>query len=391
MNRYELLAKKLDEHIEKRSAKARAISDDLAANPELGGQEIRSSGVMADFLKEEGFKVEIPFMDIQTAYRGIVGDNGPIVALLAEYDALPGLGHACGHCLSGSMSLLAGSALAQIAKEAGGTIWVVGTPSEETDGAKVTMAASGLFDPVSLAMMIHASSNNSLVRYRSMAMDALEFRFRGKAAHASGSPWEGRNALNGVQLLFHALDMMRQHVKPDVRIHGIVTDGGAAPNIVPQSASAKFYFRAPSRAYLNGIMERILDCAKGAAMATQTEVSWENVEFSFDEMIPNDPAESMMESIFREMGVPFEDPTSPSGSSDVGNVSQRCPALQPELAIMDSYAAHHTVEFAQAVTTEKAHRAMELGARIMGRAAIRTWLDSDLREAMRGRITRSDL
>lgn len=390
MNRYESLVKKLDENIGKRSARAQAISDDLAANPELGGQEFRSSGIMANFLNEEGFRVEIPFMDIPTAYRGVFGDGGPTVALLAEYDALPGLGHACGHCLSGSMSLLAGSALAQIAQEAGGSVWVVGTPSEETNGAKVTMAASGLFDPVSLAMMIHASSNSSMVRYRSMAMDALEFQFKGKAAHASGSPWEGRNALNGVQLLFHALDMMRQHVKPDVRIHGIITNGGDAPNIVPQSASAKFYFRAPSRAYLNGIMGRVLDCAKGAAMATQTDMTWENVEFSFDEMVPNDPAESMMESVFEEMGISFENPASPSGSSDVGNVSQRCPALQPELTIMDGYAAHHTVEFAQAITTEKAHRAIELGAKIMGRAAIKTWLDRDLRDAMRGRITRSD-
>ncbi|SMG23156.1 M20 family metallopeptidase [Dethiosulfovibrio salsuginis] len=379
---YDSLVEKMDRYILELSPKAIALSDYMAANPELGGQEFNSSRMMADFLREEGFSVEIPFLDIPTAYRGKVGEKGPIVALMAEYDALPGLGHACGHCLSGSMSLLAGSALARIADEAGGAIWVVGTPSEETDGAKVTMAASGLFDSVSLAMMIHANADTSLVRYRSMAMDALEFRFKGRAAHAAGSPWEGRNALNGVQVLFHALDMMRQHVPPDVRMHGIVTDGGDAPNIVPQTAAAKFYFRSPTRAYLNDMIQKVLDCAKGAAMATQTEVSWENVEFSFDEMVPNEPAESMMEGIFSEMGIPFERPGSPSGSSDVGNVSQRCPTLQPELAIMDHYAAHHTVEFAQAVTTEKAHRALVTGAKIMGRGAIKTWLDGDLRKSM---------
>lgn len=382
MKNYDALVKKIDHFIMERSSQAATLSDYMAANPELGGQEFTSSRMMADFLKEDGFSVEIPFMEIPTAYIGKTGEGGPIVALMAEYDALPGLGHACGHCLSGSMSLLAASALAKVVDETGGTLWVVGTPSEETDGAKVTMAASGLFDSVSLAMMIHANSNKSFVRYRSMAMDALEFRFKGRAAHAAGSPWEGRNALNGVQLLFHALDMMRQHVPPEVRIHGVVTDGGDAPNIVPQTAAAKFYFRSPTRAYLKDMMERVLDCAKGAAMATQTEVSWENVEFSFDEMVPNEPAETMMEGIFSELEVPFVAPGAPSGSSDVGNVSQRCPALQPELAIMDHYAAHHTVEFAQAVTTEKAHKAMELGARIMARAAIKTWLDEDLRKSM---------
>lgn len=382
MTNYDSLVEKMDRYILELSSKAIALSDYMAANPELGGQEFNSSRMMADFLREEGFSVEIPFLDIPTAYRGRAGKQGPVVALMAEYDALPGLGHGCGHCLSGSMSLLAGAALARIADEAGGSLWVVGTPSEETDGAKVTMAASGLFDSVSLAMMIHANADTSLVRYRSMAMDALEFRFKGRAAHAAGSPWEGRNALNGVQLLFHALDMMRQHVPTDVRIHGIVTDGGDAPNIVPQTAAAKFYFRSPTRAYLNDMMEKVFDCAKGAAMATQTEVSWENVEFSFDEMVPNEPAETMMEGIFSEMDIPFIAPETPSGSSDVGNVSQRCPTLQPELSIMDHYAAHHTVEFAQAVTTEKAHRALVTGAKIMGRGAIKTWLDGDLRKSM---------
>ncbi len=385
-SKYESMASRADLIISKNAAMASELSDDLAAHPELGGEEFRSSRLMADFLKKFGFSVELPFQDIPTAYRGIVGSDGPVVALLAEYDALPGLGHACGHCLSGAMSLLAGSALAPLADEIGGTLWVVGTPSEETNGAKVTMAASGEFDSVTLAAMIHANSDSSLVRYRSLAMDALEFTFRGKAAHASGSPWEGRNALNGVQLLFHALDMMRQHVRPEVRIHGIVTEGGEAPNIVPMEAKALFYFRSPTRKYLQTIMDRILDCARGAAMATQTEVSWENVEYSFDEMAPNDPAEAMMENVFREMGVSFQNPTAPAGSSDVGNISQRCPALQPELSIMDTYAPHHTQEFARAVVTKRAHEAMETGARILARAALKTWMDPDLRKAMRSGI-----
>jgi len=386
-DRYQDLTSEIDDVISEKAPYAAALSDDLADNPELGGQEFRSSEKMSDFLQEAGLQVERPFMDIPTAYRATAGKGGPVVALLAEYDALPGLGHACGHCLSGAMSLLAGAALAKIAKKVEATLWVVGTPSEETDGAKVTMSEVGIFDEVALATMIHADSDRSHVGYRSLAMDALEFRFTGKAAHAAGAPWEGRNALNGVQLFFHAVDMLRQHVKPEVRMHGIISSGGEAPNIVPQEGAAKFYFRSPTRSYLNEITEKICDCARGSAMATGTEVSWSNVEFSFDEMIPNEPAERMMEGVFDELGVPYDPPHGAQGSSDVGNVSHRCPALQPQLSIMDDYAAHHTEEFERAVRTDRAHRAMETGARILTRAALKTWLNRDLREKMRSAIS----
>jgi amidohydrolase len=178
-----------------------------------------------DLLKEAGFDVEYPFAGIPTAFRGRKGKGGPKVALLVEYDALPGIGHACGHNLSGAMSTLAGMALASVSDELDGEIHVIGTPAEETNGAKVAMSEKGVFDDLDLALMLHCGGCLSFVRYESLAVDALEFIFNGKASHASASPWMGRNALNGVQLFFHAVDMLRQHLPPEVRMHGIITSG----------------------------------------------------------------------------------------------------------------------------------------------------------------------
>jgi len=379
MNDYFDLAKKVDAAIAGFKAKARELNDFMAANPELGENEYQASSMMAGILKDLGFSVEYPFAGIPTAFRGRIGNGGPVAALMVEYDALPGIGHACGHCLHGSMSILAAAGLASVMDEIGGTLLVIGTPAEESNGAKVYMAEKGVFDGVDLAMMIHCNDDTSFVRYRSLAMDAVRFDFKGKAAHAAGSPWDGINALNGVQLLFHAVDMLRQHIRPEARMHGIVSDGGLAPNIVPEQASALFYFRAPSRKYLNEILEKAYNCARGAALATGSTVEWKNFEASFDNMVPNAPAEDMMEGIFEELNIPIGVSPGPSGSSDVGNVSQKCPAIQPVLSITDHPVAAHTREFAEAVTSPKGYEALETGARALARGCLKVLTDSELR------------
>ncbi len=384
MGDYARLLEKVNDGIDRFAAEAIALSDDLAATPEVSEQEFESSRKHALFLQRAGFDVEIPFYGIPTAYRGRIdrGNNGR-VALLAEYDALPEIGHACGHNVHGAMSLLAGAGLASVMEEVGGDLWVTGTPAEETNGAKITMAAGGLFDEVDLALMIHSGARNSYVRYRALAMDALEYHFKGRAAHAAGAPWEGRNALNGATLFFHAIDMLRQHVRPEVRMHGILPQGGAAPNIVPESAVARFYFRAPWRSVLDRLVEKAHNAAKGAALATETEVEWRNFELSFDDVQPNEAAESMMEEVFKELGVPFGPCPGAQGSSDVGNVSKRCPALQPTLSIVGQPYAWHTREFAAATIEPEAHEALVRGARILAAASLRTFLFPELRERMR--------
>ncbi len=384
MNDYKILLEKVNEGIDRFAREAIALSDDLAQNPEISEKEFETCKKHADFLRQAGFEVEIPFYGIPTAYRGRIdrGTNGR-VALMAEYDALPEIGHACGHNVHGVMSLLAGAGLAPVMGEIGGDLWVAGTPAEETNGAKIPMSAGGLFDDVDLALMIHCGGKDTYVRYRALAMDAVEFHFSGRAAHAAGAPWEGRNALNGATLFFHAVDMLRQHVRPEVRMHGIISQGGAAPNIVPESATARFYFRAPWRSLLDRLVEKAHKAAKGAAMATETEVEWENFELSFDDVQPNEAAETMMEEVFTEFGAPFGPCPGAQGSSDVGNVSKRCPTLQPTLSITPHPYAWHTRDFAAATVKPEAHEALVLGARLLAAASLRTFLSPELREKMR--------
>lgn len=374
----------IDAFIDAYLPEAARIADYIHDHPEISEQEFETSKLLVSILKEHGFEVEYPFLGIPTAFCGrIRNGKGPVVAILVEYDALPEIGHACGHSLHGMMSIAAGLALAPLMRDIPGELRVVGTPAEETNGAKVKMAAEGIFDDCDLALMIHCNAHSSFVDYRSLAMDAIEFTFTGKAAHAAGAPWEGKNALNGVQLLFHATDMLRQHVRPEVRMHGIISEGGTAPNVVPERASARFYFRAPWRPYLNTLIEQIYNCARGAALATATEVSWRYYEASFDDMLPNPTAEAMMSQILTELGVKLDPSPGPLGSTDVGNVSYRCPALQPELAITEKAIATHTREFAEALLTPEAHQRLGVGAKAIAHAALRTFLDEGLRRRMR--------
>ncbi|WP_024821599.1 amidohydrolase [Aminobacterium mobile] len=384
LNKYKELISTLDTTIEKNVETVWKLNLYMASHPELGEQEFEASRKMNDLLAQAHFETEYPYSDIPTAFCGKKGKETPHVALLAEYDALPEIGHGCGHCLHGSMTLLAGLSLSPLMRSLStGTLFVIGTPAEETNGAKVTLSEKGIFDSMDLAMMIHCNDNVSYVPYRSLAMDAIEFTFTGQTAHAAGAPWEGRNALNGVQLFFHSIDMLRQHVKPGVRMHGIVSKGGEAPNIVPDLASAKFYFRAPDRKYLDIVLQKVFKCAQGVALATETEVEWKNVEFSFHEMRPNKAAEDMMEGVFAECGISTTPAPGAGGSSDMGNVSQHCPALQPLLSITDMQIPHHTREFAQAVTTPRAKEMLKIGAQILGRAALRCFTDPLFCEAIK--------
>ncbi len=375
---------KVQKGIDRYAREAIEMSDWMADNPEISGEEFEACRKHVDFLEKSGFEVQTPFMDVPASFFAATGTSGgPRVCLMFEYDALPGVGHGCGHNVSGAMSALAAAAMSDVMKEISGELVLIGTPAEETNGAKVVFAEKGVFDGMDLAMMVHCNDRDTYVSYSSLAMDALEFRYTGKPAHAAGEPWAGRNALNGVQLLFHAIDMLRQHVLPDVRMHGIVSEGGLAPNVVPEHAAAKFYFRAPKRPMLEQVMEKVHNCARGAALATGTEVSFTNFEYSFDDMLKNDAAEKLAGDILAELGIITVVSPGAKGSSDVGNVSYRCPALQPKLSIVDEVMASHTHEFAEATTKDRAHEALVTGARLMARIALEVFLDEDLRKRIR--------
>lgn len=271
------IKEELDRGIEKEFQTLVELNDDLADHPEVSGKEFETSAKMTALLKDRGYQVEYPFAGIATAFRGIFGKNEHThkAAVLVEYDALPEIGHACGHCLSGAISILAGLALRELQDELDTDIHIIGTPDEEAGGAKCIMVNQGIFDSYDMAMMIHLYDHN-LLAPKLQAMDSYMYQFHGKAVHASTRPWDGTNALNAVQLMFHAIDMLRQHVTPDVRMHGVIKNGGFAANIVPEEASAEVFIRALDRNYLNDLVRKVDDCARGAAIATQT--TWDKYE-----------------------------------------------------------------------------------------------------------------
>ena len=367
MDKYLELKEKILSEIKANLLELITLNDDLADHPEVSGQEFETSRKIVELLRKNGFETEYPFTGLETAFRGIYGSNDHKykVAIMTEYDALPEIGHACGHCVSGSISILAGIGLAKLQDELDADIHIVGTPIEETDGAKCRLVEDGIFDQYDMAMMIHLYDQN-LIYCKLLGLASYEFHFHGKAAHASQAPWEGNNALNAAQLMFHGIDMLRQHVTPDVRMHGIYTNGGAAPNIVPEEASAHFYVRALNKAYLADLLRKIDDCARGAAIMTQT--TWDKVQIdkTYDNLKRNPAGEALLTEVYNELGVDINgDHDEIFGSSDAGNVSFACPTFHPTLQLAERGVALHTKEFASLVKTPKAHECIETGADII--------------------------
>ncbi len=390
--RYERWKRELFERIDRHLSEMIALSDDLAEHPELSGQEYESARKLGAWLRENGFLVELPFAGMETAFRakiprtnsrpprpgtagGTVGEPPRRVALLVEYDALPGLGHACGHCVSAAISLLAGTALAPFQERLNMELHLIGTPNEENGGAKCEMAGDGVFDAYDMAMMVHLYDENLLMP-RMLNLNVYRYAFQGKAAHASAAPWEGRNALNAAQLMMHGVDMLRQHVTPDVRMHGIYSGGGSAPNIVPEKAELFFCLRALERKNLNEVTRLVEDCARGAAIATQTTYTCEMPEIPYEALKPNRAGLETLAEVFAELDLPLGEGKELFGSSDAGNVSVVCPTFHPMLAIAERGIAVHTREFARAAVSERAHEAIRTGAQVIGLQVIKLLGDS---------------
>ena len=268
-----------------------SVSHQIHDHPELGYQEVFASNLLIDTLESFGFEVIKNFAGIPTAFYAHKGNGtGTRVAFLAEYDALPGIGHACGHNMICTAALAAGiglgAVISELAGEAGGEVCVIGTPAEETDGAKVVMVDRGAFQELDVALMIHPHENNYYLT-ESLAMDAWEVEFFGKSSHAAAAPWDGKNALDAILLTFMNINALRQQIRPDARIHGVITNGGAAPNIIPDHTVARFYVRAKQRQYLNSLVEQFKACIQAAAIATDTRYELRQYENSFDDMLNN--------------------------------------------------------------------------------------------------------
>jgi amidohydrolase len=340
------------------------ISDSLYHHPELGDQEIKSSKQLIEFLDEHNFVVEKGIVGRPTAFKAVYDSkkDGPTIAYLSEYDALPEVGHGCGHNMIGTMSAGAGVILSKVVDEIGGRVVVLGTPAEETNGAKVPMAEQGIFDDIDAAMILHPA-DESYESGDSLAMDAIQFDFRGKTSHAAASPEKGINALDAVIQLFNGINALRQHVTSDVRIHGIIKEGGLAANIVPDKAVAQFYVRAKDRSYLNEIVQKVISIAKGASLMTGAEVQIDNYELSYDNMVTNQTLSQLFTDNLLTTGVKEVKKAKDSyGSIDMGNVSHVVPAIHPYIGLDSPGLIAHTTEFADLTITDNSHTVLSRGA-----------------------------
>jgi amidohydrolase len=347
------------------------LSRKLHDTPETALEEHRAAAWLTEYLEKNGFSVEKGIYGLPTAFRGKYGRGKPAIAFLAEYDALPKVGHACGHNLIATSSVAAGVACRKVADELGGTVMVFGTPGEELTGGKAIMAERGAFTDIDIAMITHPGGGNRVL-VNALACQNLDVEFFGRAAHAAADPEAGINALAAMILSYNAIDALRQHIGEKARIHGIITDGGEAANIVPAHTAATFMVRVADDRYLDELKEKVINCFTGAAVATGAELKYQWAEVRYASMNNNLTLARLFQKNMAALGrrVPMGDSEKSTGSTDVGNVSQLVPAIQPTVSIASDAALIHTPEFARAAATEVALRRMLEAAKAMAMTAI---------------------
>ncbi len=351
-----------------------ALRDDLLetshaihADPETAFQEHRASARLAEALARAGYSVQRGVGGLPTAFRAELAGSqpGPTVAVVAEYDALPDVGHGCGHNVIATSALGAGLALARTAGDFAGRILVVGTPAEEGGGGKIILAEEGVFDDVDVAIMMHPSSRDMVMR-GSLANSRVDVIFHGRAAHAAGSPDMGVNALDAVIQTFVHVNGARLHMRGDARVHGIITHGGDAVNIIPSRAAAKFSVRARDRAYQRELVAMLRRAADGAALATGARLEWiENR--GYDNMVPSPTVGSLLAANMESLGIGVLEPAADErmGSTDMGDVSQILPAVHAYFAIAPEDVPGHSIEFAAAARSPVGDAAVLNAARAM--------------------------
>lgn len=333
------------------------ISDYIYQNPELGNEEYKAVEVLTELLKEHNFEVEEKCFNMDTAFKATFdsGKPGLTIGYLCEYDALPGIGHGCGHNMIGTISCGAGIVLSKIIDQVGGKIIVYGTPAEETNGAKVIMVEEGAFDDLDCAMMVHPN-DKTYASGTSSALYPIQFTFKGKTAHAASCPEQGINALNAVIQLFNGIDALRQHVTKDVLMHGIITEGGVAANIVPEKAVAQFYIRAAKKATIEEVLEKVKNIAKGAALMTGCELEMDRYELPYDDLNTNEVLSEAFNENLKNLGITeIHAAKTGGGSSDIGNVSYVTPTIHPYISISNCEVRGHSRELAKATTESLGH------------------------------------
>ncbi|MFQ6121523.1 MAG: M20 family metallopeptidase [Dehalococcoidales bacterium] len=347
------------DEIDARRHQLSELSLKIHSNPELAFQEVKAVACLTEYLRESGFSIEQGICGLQTAFRGSYGQGKPAIAVLAEYDALPKLGHACGHNLIAAGAVAAAVASKSAIDQFGGTILVIGTPGEELYGGKIIMANRGAFAGVDIAMMVHPNVKNTATT-KFLACQTLEVEFFGKAAHAAARPEAGINALEAMLQSFAAINSLRQHIKDKARVHGIITDGGEAANIVPAHSAANFIVRAEDDHYLDELKEKVLNCFTGAATASGARLKYRWGEVRYASLRNNLTLARLFRRNLQSLGrkVHLLDPTNSFGSSDMGNVSQLVPSIHPSVAIAQTKVLIHSPQFASAAASEAGVRGL---------------------------------
>ena len=363
-----------------------SISHQLHEKPETNFEEHFAHQILTDYIADSKVKVTRGAFELETAFDvRIKGGGGPTVAVLCEYDALPGIGHACGHNIIATAGLGAGIALSAVAEQCGGNLALMGTPAEEGGGGKIEMARKGAFRNIDAAMMIHPADAD-LARMNAIAIQNLFVKFHGLAAHAAVSPHKGKNALDAAVLGYMNVAALRQHILPTERIHGIFTNSGEKPNIVPRETEMDWYVRSPTIETLQPLKERVARCLEGGAMAAGCTVTFDWKKNTFADLVDNLPLlESYIrnaEQFGRQMTSEFL-PGTGGGSTDMGNISYLVPSIHPMMQVAPSGVSLHSAAFADYTKGEEATRAIVDGAKIMAMTAIDMWLSKALQDEVK--------
>lgn len=353
------------------------IARDIHARPEVSNYEFFACERLAGQLDGEGFAVRTDVAGHRTGFdaRFRSGKEGPVLVFLAEYDALAGLGHGCGHNLFGATSALAAAALRQVVAQTGGEVRVYGTPGEEggeNGSAKGSFVREGFFADVDAALCVHPGSDHHELTHEEVACAPIRIAFKGKASHAAANPEDGINALDALVLVFNAIGLLRQQLPKDVRIHGIVTRGGDAPNIIPDDTEARFYVRAATVKRMMEVYHQLERIVEGAALQTGCKGLLEPTQRNLVEnIIPTPSFDEVYHRNLISLGEPFEErQVFPLGSSDVGNVSQVIPTIQPMIRISEVPVAGHSIEKKEACRSETGLQSIALGAKVLALTAL---------------------
>ncbi|MBQ9265220.1 MAG: M20 family metallopeptidase [Clostridia bacterium] len=353
------------------------IALDIHAHPEVSNYEFFACKALSEQLKKEGFAVTVDVAGHRTGFTAVYKGQkpGPVLVFLAEYDALTGLGHGCGHNLFGAGCSLAAVCLKQAIDEVGGEVRVYGTPGEEggeNGSAKGSFVREGYLQDVDAALCAHPGSGPHTLTDTCIACSPVDIEFWGKAAHASGAPEQGINALDGLILTYNGINALRQHLTGDVRIHGIIINGGDAPNTVPEYAKAKFYIRAATAQRLEEVYRKVENIVAGAALMTGAKGRMQPYQNRVENMVRTPSFDALFAQEMEALGEAIEAPQpGPKGSSDVGNISQVVPTIQPNLSISPEQLAGHSEGFKAAACSEYGLRFVPLAAKALALTALR--------------------